>query len=185
VADVDGFGVVVDVLRGKSHAQAGPLFGEDDAVLGIAGLVARGAGKTGANLGDFDDIEEGRDVLSALIVDAAEVIVVYEQNESVRSGVGIGFGWAWDRDFDFADVKQHAVDEASGMREEKAAGALQFFRCGALAEGEPDGDRARSENEGQPGGNFPIAYGEEGHWWEDSELDAVCVRGVPLIEYRR
>lgn len=48
MAHVDGAGVVVDMVGGQAHAQAGPLFGDYDAVLWIAGLVAGGAGEAGA-----------------------------------------------------------------------------------------------------------------------------------------
>jgi len=146
VAHVDGVGVVVDVLGGQAHAQAGPLFGDYDAVLWIAGLVAGGAGEAGADLRGVNTVFHAGDVLRALIVDAADVVAVGEHGESAdRFLLGAGDG------FDLKDVEQHAVDQAARLGEEVTPALLQLLGSGALAEDEQsrkDGERSEYEQAG-------------------------------------
>jgi hypothetical protein len=70
------------------------------------------------------------------------------------------------------------------LGEKDAAGALQFFSRGALAENEPEDERAQSEDEGQAGGDIPSMRGEEGHRQKDSGLDTGLDSGLSAPRYR-
>jgi len=171
MAGVEGVGVGELGQDGQTGAETGPVFGEDDAVLGVAGLVADGAGEAGADLGGVDDGAEGCDVLGAVVDDAADAVVVDEQGESAgvfgHPGILNNRSPGWGRGFDFGDVEEHAVDEAAGLNEELAAGALELFRGGALAKDKPEAHGAGGGEQKRPGGELPKACVAEDHWRRD------------------
>jgi len=164
VAEVDGVGVFIDVLGGQAHAQAGPLLRDDDAVLGIAGLVAGRAGKACADLGRIYHSGHAGDVLRALIVHTADVIAVEEHGE--------GAGWfvfGCRRGVDVVDVEQHAVYQAAGLGKEQAARALDFIGGRTPLEHQPESERGEGGQQRQPDGGFPEMCAENVHERRDAE----------------
>lgn len=137
---------------GEAITKPGPLLGDDYAVLGAVLVVAHGAGETGADLGGIDDFAHSGDVLRALVFDAGDSVVVFEEGKGAAVA-GI----------DFADVEQHAVDEAAGLGEGSAAGAFDFIGSGTAAANPPGNAGGDGHDKSQPGGSFPSNRGREGH----------------------
>jgi len=152
VAEIEGFGVVVGVGNGEADAEAGPLFGDDDAVLGVAGLVADGAGEAGADLGGVEHGAHVGDVLGALVVHAADAVVEHEHGE----GAAVFCLY-------LADIEQHAVNQAARLYEKEAAGAFKLLGGGALAHDQPHRDAAHKGQQNQPGGDLPLVGVVEAH----------------------
>ncbi len=100
------------VVRGE--AQAAPGFGYDDAVGGVVEVVADLDGQVSTDVADV--VGEGGDVLSALVGDASDAVVVDEQ----AGGVGgvVGGGWR---------VGDGSIGDAAHGSEKVASVALDLF----------------------------------------------------------
>src|SRR6202030_2780318 len=110
--------------------QAGPLLGDYDAVLGVAGLVANRTRQAGPHIGGIQNCAHVGDVLGALDVDAADAVVVDEHGESAAIVTRY-----------VANLKQVTVNQAAGLGEEGGSGQFQFFGRGPAAEDEPYAER--------------------------------------------
>jgi hypothetical protein len=152
VGAVEGVWVFKCRKLGQAFAQAGPAFGYDNAVLRIAGLIADGAGKTGADIGGIYFGAKARNVLGALVVDARDAVVEEKHGESATVFR-----------LDIVAIEEHAIDDAAGLHEEFAPRPLEFFGGGALAQDEPGSDGANGDDGGEPGGNLPCVTLQESH----------------------
>lgn len=97
--------------------EAGPALGDEDAVAGVARVVADLGGLVDAEA--EDEVGEERDVLRAVVGDAGEAVGVVED---VWGGRGAVFA------VEGAGVGDDAVGDAAGGGEALAAAALHFFR---------------------------------------------------------
>ena len=120
--------------------------------MGVAGLVAYGAGKAGAHLTGIGDVEQSGDVLRAFVIDSAAAIAVLQHSEGTAVIEG-----------DFAYVEQHAIDEPAGKGKHPAACALQLFFCGLFAPQIENRANGQTGDQGDSGGRFPNISAEEGH----------------------
>lgn len=98
-------------------AEAGPRFGDDDGVAGVAGIKADLDGKVNADVADV--LGERANVLGAFVGDAGDAIAV---DEGVGGGV---FGFAGP-----VGLGDAAIDDATGGGEVVAAFALELFLVG-------------------------------------------------------
>jgi hypothetical protein len=105
--------------------EAGPAFADEDAVAGVAGVVADLDGFVEAEAADA--VAEVGDVLGAVVGDAGEAVAVEED-----------FGFGGDGFFavEGAGVDDEAVDDAAAGGEALAAAAFDFF--GGRAAGADD-----------------------------------------------
>jgi hypothetical protein len=152
VAQVDGVGIFVCGELGQARAEAGPVLGDNDGVLRIAGLAADGAGETGADLGEIDHAGHVGNVLRALVVDAA--IAVAEEQHGEGAAV---------RCFNFAKVEQHAVEDAAGLDQKQAARSLQLLGRGAFAKDQPRGERCHGAEGYKAYSDLPWINAAQGH----------------------
>src|SRR5580692_3555586 len=83
MAAINRIGLVDGGELRQAGAQTGPALGDHDAVVWVAGLVAHGAGKSGAHFGGVNDVTHGGNFLRALIVHAADAVA--EEEEGQRS----------------------------------------------------------------------------------------------------
>ena len=143
--------MIVDGQDGETGAEAGPLFRDDDAVLGIAGLVAHRAGEAGANRCYVDDILHAGYILGAFVVDAADAVFVKEHGEDAAFGGN------------FADVEQGAVNEAPGLRKELTTSDFEFLSGGALAQKHPRPGGTEAGDHNRASGNLEDSDGVQWH----------------------
>ena len=109
-----------------AEPEAGPGFRDQDAVAGVAGVVA--------NLDRLvdavaeDEVGQAGDVLGAVVGDAGEAVAV---EEDLGSGGDAVFA------VEAAGVDEVTVGEAAGEGEVLAAAALQLFRSGTVGADDP------------------------------------------------
>ena len=101
------------------HAEAAPRFGDDDAVSGVAGVVADLDGLVNAVAGGA--FGQQRDVLGAVVGDAGDAVAV---EQKVRCGAGAFSA------VEGARVDNAAVGDASVESEVLAAAATYIIRRG-------------------------------------------------------
>jgi predicted RNA-binding protein len=82
--------------------QTAPPFCNHDGILGVSLLIANGARKAAAHLGEVDQFRQFRDVLGALVVDATDAVL--EEQHVQRAAV---FG------LHFSPIEKGAVDNAA------------------------------------------------------------------------
>ncbi len=131
-------GAWVVVLGGVGgHAEAAPVFGDDDAVAGVARVEADLDGEVDAHL--MDEVGEGGYVLGALIGDAGDLVTVEQHGGSVagergvRLGAGVGARVEVGRGGP-ASVGDAAVGDTSGEGELVAAETFALFGGGSTAD---------------------------------------------------
>ena len=118
--------------------EAGPGFGDEDAIAGVAGVVADLDGLVDAVAADA--VREAGDVLGAVVGDAGEAVAVEEDFGGGGNAVFAVEG---------AGIDEVAVRDAADGCEAFAAAAFDFFRGGAArADDEP---ASGSEDEGTCG----------------------------------
>ena len=133
-------------------AEAGPGFGDDDGVAGVAGVEADLHGEVDADVADV--FGEGADVLGALVGDAGDAVAV---DEGIGDGVGGVVGPA--------GLGDAAVDDAAGGGEVFAALALELIFVGLLARPAIPGDAGHggeTQAEDGEGSRRAQDWGQEG-----------------------
>ena len=139
-----------DLVEGEDalgfHAEAAPIFGDDDAVSGVAGVVADLDGLVDAVAGSA--FGEKGDVLRAVVGDAGDAVAVEQEVGRGTDAFGAVVG---------AGVDDAAVGDAAVEGEVLTSAAFELDGRGATAADVKPGGTARSgDARGDSGGDARV-----------------------------
>ena len=121
--------------------EAGPGFADQDAVAGVAGVVAQGDGLVEAESADL--VGEHGDILRAVVGDSSEAVAV---DEDLRGGIEAFIAR------EGTGVHDEAVGDAAEAGKVLASSSLQLFGGGAVRDDEPP-DAGGQQDDGNGDGS--------------------------------